>query len=110
MSLKPHAAWRLSALALALAGPAAVAQTANVTLFGIVDANVQRYSASGAASVSSARSPMVTISACGRPGPGSGGAVFGFSGWLVDMFPHRRGQRPAAQLRRRPPAAAPKIR
>ncbi|HNY48107.1 MAG TPA: porin, partial [Casimicrobium sp.] len=43
---------KLTALAAATLAASSFAQTANVTLFGIIDTNVQRYSATGAASVS----------------------------------------------------------
>jgi len=50
MKLHRHC-YALSAVAAALLATTASAQTANVSLFGLIDTGLQRYSASGAASL-----------------------------------------------------------
>jgi predicted porin len=77
---------KFTAIATAIIAVAAHAQSANVTLFGVVDANVQRYSASGAASVSKVGSDGLTSSRWGMRGTEDlgGGLKAGF--WLEGAF------------------------
>jgi predicted porin len=59
---------KLATAALALSAVSAQAQTANVTLFGVVDANVARFSASGVPSVSKMGTDGLTSSRWGMRG------------------------------------------
>ncbi|MBL8311615.1 MAG: porin [Burkholderiales bacterium] len=77
---------RLTAVAAALAAVGVSAQTANVTLFGIVDTNVQRYSASGAASVSRVGTDGLSSSRWGMRGTESLGGGLAASFWLEGAF------------------------
>lgn len=77
---------KLSAVAAATLAATSFAQTANVTLFGVVDTNVQRYSASGAASVTKVGSDGLTSTRWGLRGTESLGGGLTASFWLEGSF------------------------
>ena len=77
---------KLTAVAAATLAATSFAQTANVTLFGVVDTNVQRYSASGAASVTKVGSDGLTSTRWGLRGTESLGGGLTASFWLEGSF------------------------
>lgn len=86
MTQRSHTASRLSAVALALAATAAGAQTANVTLFGLVDTALQRYSASGTASLNRMGTDGLSSTRWGLRGTESLGNGMNASFWLEGAF------------------------
>ena len=76
----------LSALAAALLATTAGAQTANVSLFGLIDTNLQRYSASGAASLNRMGTDGLSSSRWGLRGTESLGDGMSASFWLEGAF------------------------
>lgn len=80
-----HAA-KLAAVSIAVSASLSHAQTANVTLFGVVDANVQRFSASGAPSVARVGSDGLTTSRYGLRGTEDLGGGMRASFWLEGAF------------------------
>lgn len=76
----------LSALAAALLATTAAAQTANVSLFGLIDTNLQRYSASGAASLNRMGTDGLSSSRWGLRGTESLGDGMSASFWLEGAF------------------------
>jgi len=76
----------LSALAAALLATTAGAQTANVSLFGLIDTNLQRYSASGAASLNRMGTDGLSSSRWGLRGTESLGDGVSASFWLEGAF------------------------
>lgn len=76
----------LSALLTALFAASVCAQSTNVTLFGAVDANVARYTASGVASVTRAGSDGLSSTRWGMRGSETLGAGLTASFWLEGAF------------------------
>ena len=76
----------LSALAAALLATTAGAQTANVSLCGLIDTNLQRYSASGAASLNRMGTDGLSSSRWGLRGTESLGDGMSASFWLEGAF------------------------
>lgn len=76
----------LTAVAAALLAGAAGAQTANVSLFGLIDTNLQRYSASGAASLTRMGTDGLSSSRWGIRGTESLGDGMSASFWLEGAF------------------------
>ncbi len=77
---------KLAAVSVAVTASLAHAQTANVTLFGVVDTNVQRFSATGAPSVSRVGSDGLTSSRYGLRGSEDLGGGLRASFWLEGAF------------------------
>jgi predicted porin len=77
---------KLTAVAAATLAASSFAQTANVTLFGIIDTNVQRYSASGADSVSRVGTDGLASSRWGIRGTEDLGGGLRASFWLEGAF------------------------
>ena len=80
--LSPCVGTKLTTLAAALLCVGASAQTANVTLFGVIDANVARFSASGAPSVTKLGTDGLTSSRWGMRGSESLGGGLNASFWI----------------------------
>ena len=76
----------LTAVTAALLAGAAGAQTANVSLFGLIDTNLQRYSASGAASLTRMGTDGLSSSRWGIRGTESLGDGMSASFWLEGQF------------------------
>jgi len=83
---RSHARLRLVALAVAGIGAAAQAQTSNTTLFGIIDTNVARFSASGAASLNKLGTDGLSSSRWGMRGSEPLGDGLTASFWLEGAF------------------------
>jgi predicted porin len=77
---------KLTAIAAATLAASSFAQTANVTLFGIIDTNVQRYSASGTDSVTKVGTDGLASSRWGMRGTESLGNGMTASFWLEGAF------------------------
>ncbi len=78
----PRVAAKLSTLAVALLSIGASAQSANVALFGVLDANVARFSTSGVASASKLGTDGLTSSRWGMRGSESLGGGLSASFWI----------------------------
>ena len=76
----------LTAVAAALLATTASAQTANVSLFGLIDTGLQRYSASGAASLTRMGTDGLSSTRWGMRGTESLGDGLSASFWLEGAF------------------------
>ena len=85
MKLHRHC-YALSAVAAALLATTAGAQTSNVSLFGLIDTGLQRYSASGAASLTRMGTDGLSSTRWGMRGTESLGDGLSASFWLEGAF------------------------